>query len=102
MFSRSGLGRSGMTETGKFFSPRNGIALVELWRAINDVEDESDTAGAAFRLHGHPTASLDALSVEREAASECAEPNVLHRAGVFRVERLRPVRPQGECHCPGE
>ena len=41
MFSRSGLGRSGMTETGKFFSPRNGIALVELWRAINDVEDES-------------------------------------------------------------
>ena len=40
MFSRSGLGRSGMTETGKFFSPRNGIALVELWRAINDVEDE--------------------------------------------------------------
>ena len=41
MFSRSGLGRSGMTETGKFFSPRNGIALVELWRAINDVEDEA-------------------------------------------------------------
>ena len=41
MFSRSGLGRSGMTETGKFFSPRNGIALVELWRAINDVEDET-------------------------------------------------------------
>ena len=41
MFSRSGLGRSGMTETGKFFSPRNGIALIELWRAINDVEDEA-------------------------------------------------------------
>ena len=41
MFSRSGLRRSGMTETGKFFSPRNGIALVELWRAINDVEDEA-------------------------------------------------------------
>ena len=41
MFSRSGLRRSGMTETGKFFSPRNGIALVELWRAINDVEDET-------------------------------------------------------------
>ena len=39
MFSRSGLGRSGMTETGKFFSPRNGIALVELWRAIDGVED---------------------------------------------------------------
>ena len=41
MFSRSGLGRSGMTETGKFFSPRNGTALVELWRAINEVEDEA-------------------------------------------------------------
>ena len=41
MFSRSGLGRSGMTETGKFFSPRNGIALVELWRAINNVRDEA-------------------------------------------------------------
>ncbi len=41
MYSRSGLGRSGMTETRKFFSPRNGIALVELWRAINDVEDEA-------------------------------------------------------------
>ena len=41
MFSRSGLRRSGMTETGKFFSPRNGIALVELWCAINGVEDEA-------------------------------------------------------------
>ena len=41
MFSRSGLGRSGMTQTSKFFSPRNGIALVELWRAINDIEDEA-------------------------------------------------------------
>ena len=41
MFSRSGLRRSGMTETGKFFSPRNGIALVELWHAINCVEDEA-------------------------------------------------------------
>ena len=41
MFSRSGLGRSGMTETGKFFSPRNGIALLELWQAINDVENEA-------------------------------------------------------------
>ncbi len=41
MFSRSGLRRSGMTETGKFFSPRNAIALVELWRAINAVEDEA-------------------------------------------------------------
>ena len=41
MYSRSGLGRSGMTQTGKFFSPRNAIALVELWRAIDAVEDEA-------------------------------------------------------------
>ena len=41
MYSRSGLRRSGMTETGKFFSARNGIALVELWRAINSVKDEA-------------------------------------------------------------
>lgn len=40
MFSRSGLGRSGMTETGKFFSPRNAIALLELWRALGDVDDQ--------------------------------------------------------------
>lgn len=40
MYSRSGLGKAGMTETARFFSPRNAIALVELWRAINAVEDE--------------------------------------------------------------
>jgi 16S rRNA G966 N2-methylase RsmD len=41
MFSRSGLGKAGMTETKRFFSPRNAIALLELWRAIQAVEDES-------------------------------------------------------------
>jgi 16S rRNA G966 N2-methylase RsmD len=40
MYSRSGLGKVGMTETGKFFSSRNAIALLELWRAINQIEDE--------------------------------------------------------------
>jgi 16S rRNA G966 N2-methylase RsmD len=40
MYSRSGLGKAGMTETHKFFSPRNGIALVELWKAINEVQDK--------------------------------------------------------------
>lgn len=40
MYSRSGLGKAGMTETRKFFSPRNGIALVELWAAINELGDE--------------------------------------------------------------
>ena len=41
MYSRSGLGRSGMTETGKFFAPRNAIALLELWRSISAVKDET-------------------------------------------------------------
>ncbi len=39
MFSRSGLGKRGLTETARFFSPRNAIALLELWRAIHGVED---------------------------------------------------------------
>ena len=41
MYSRSGLGKVGMTDTAKFFSPRNAIALLELWRAINAVPDEA-------------------------------------------------------------
>lgn len=39
MFGRSGLGKTGLTATGKFFSPRNAIALVELWKAIGVVND---------------------------------------------------------------
>ena len=41
MYNRSGLGKSGLTETKKFFSPRNAIALLELWRRINEVENEA-------------------------------------------------------------
>ena len=40
MYSRSGLGRSGLTETRNFFSQRNAISLLELWTAINQVEDQ--------------------------------------------------------------
>jgi len=40
MYSRSGLGKAGMTDTSDFFSPRNAVALLELWRAINSVKDE--------------------------------------------------------------
>lgn len=39
MHRRSALGKHGLTDTGAFFSPRNAIALLELWRAINGVED---------------------------------------------------------------
>ncbi len=39
MYSRSGLGKAGLTETARFFSPRNAIALLELWRAINAWKD---------------------------------------------------------------
>ena len=38
MYSRSGLGRAGMTETAMFFSPRNALALLELWNAINNIK----------------------------------------------------------------
>ena len=84
MFSRSGLGRSGMTET-KFFS---GTGSPWWSCGARSMTLKTKPAGVAFRLHSHPAARLDALSVEREAASECAEPDILHRAGVFRVERL--------------
>ncbi len=40
MFSRSGLGKAGLTKTAQFFSSRNAIALLELWHAIHDVKDE--------------------------------------------------------------
>lgn len=39
MYSRSGLGKAGLTRTADFFSARNAIALLELWRAIEGVED---------------------------------------------------------------
>lgn len=41
MFSRSGLGKVGMVETAKFFSSRNAIALLELWRSIGAVKDQA-------------------------------------------------------------
>ena len=40
MYSRSGLGKSGMTQTSMFFSARNAIALLELWNAINTIKDK--------------------------------------------------------------
>ena len=41
MYGRSGLGKAGLTETAKFFSARNAIALLELWRAIGEWEEPS-------------------------------------------------------------
>lgn len=41
MYSRSGLGKAGLTETNKFFAPRNSIALLELWRSIQRERDEA-------------------------------------------------------------
>jgi len=48
MFSRSGLGKAGMLETKRFFSPRNAIALLELWRAIQAVDDARLRAKLSF------------------------------------------------------
>lgn len=41
MYSRSGLGKAGLTQTAQFFSPRNALALFELWNAINEIVDEN-------------------------------------------------------------
>lgn len=41
MYSRSGLGKVGMTETRLFFSHRNAIALLELWKAIKGVKEDN-------------------------------------------------------------
>lgn len=41
MFSRSALGKAGLLKTKDFFSPRNAIALLELWRAINAIKDDA-------------------------------------------------------------
>lgn len=48
MFSRSGLGKVGMVRTSDFFSSRNAIALVELWKAVNTVQDEAIRQKLAF------------------------------------------------------
>ena len=48
MFSRSGLGKSGLTATAQFFSPRNAIALLELWREIQAVENDRLQKKLAF------------------------------------------------------
>ncbi len=48
MFGRSGLRRSGITETRQFFSDRNAIALLELWKAIADVRREDVRAKLRF------------------------------------------------------
>jgi 16S rRNA G966 N2-methylase RsmD len=58
MYSRSGLGKAGLTRTADFFSARNAIALLELWRAIGRVEDEA----AARKLRFAFTAILPRAS----------------------------------------
>ena len=40
MYRRSALGKHGLTETKLFFSPRNALALAELWGAIDRVADD--------------------------------------------------------------
>ena len=52
MYSRSGLGKAGITETRQFFSPRNAITLLELWRAINEVKDEKIRQKLRFAFTG--------------------------------------------------
>ena len=48
MYSRSGLGKAGLTETVRFFAPRNAIALLELWSAIQACEDKDTRHKLSF------------------------------------------------------
>ena len=48
MYRRSALGKHGLTTTSRFFSPRNALALLELWRAIGQVDD--DRLGCKLRF----------------------------------------------------
>lgn len=48
MYGRSGLRKSGMTETARFFAPRNAIALLELWKAIGRIADDATRQKLSF------------------------------------------------------
>ena len=48
MYGRSALGKAGLTETARFFSPRNAIALLELWRAVSAWEDADSRRKLSF------------------------------------------------------
>lgn len=48
MFGRSGLGRTGNTETRHFFSARNALALLELWTLITRLSDSAIRQKLAF------------------------------------------------------
>lgn len=54
MYGRSGLGRAGIHHTRQFFSPRNALALLELWRAIASIADDDVRCKLRFAF----TASL--------------------------------------------
>lgn len=58
MFGRSGLRRAGVTGTRDFFSGRNGLSLLALWRRINDVGDSKVQQKLRFAF----TASLTRAS----------------------------------------
>lgn len=48
MYRRCALAKHGLTETRLFFSPRNALALAELWTAIQDLPDPATRAKLSF------------------------------------------------------
>lgn len=50
MYTQSGLGKIGLTEISRFFSSRNAIALLELWRSIQGVTDANIRKKLSFAL----------------------------------------------------
>jgi 16S rRNA G966 N2-methylase RsmD len=48
MYKRSALSKHGLTDTGRFFSARNAVVLLELWRAIDELDVSSLRKKLAF------------------------------------------------------
>lgn len=73
MYKRSALEKWSLTDTKKFFSQRNSAVLLDLWKKINDVKDESIRKKLRFcftailpraskRYQWSPTAPLNAAN----------------------------------------
>ena len=83
MYSRSGLGKAGITETRQFFSARNAITLLELWRAINEVKDEKIRQKLRFAFTAILPRRFETLSMERERRPLNAQNQTYYIAPVY-------------------
>ena len=95
MYSRSGLGKAGLTETALFFAPRNAIALLELWRAIHVWEDAELRRKLSFAFNGDPARGPHGATSGAPSAPLNAQNQTYYIAPVYyEWKRLRAIRPQ--------